>query len=345
MLLTQIHGSSKMKKFISKYYILLFELTCFFFPVSLLAQTGELRLLDWQPKSQLAVKETKIIKPKFPVIDIHNHLRELDSMNNYLAQMDSAGVLKCVSLDGFSANDFYKKHLEVSQKVSKDRLIVFFNPDFSKIDEPGFGQKEAEKLEKAVAMGVRGIKIFKSLGLTIKDKSGKIVPVDDPRIDPIWAKCGELGIPVLIHVSDPRAFFTPIDRFNERYDELASHPDWSFYGSQYPTNQEILTQRNHVIARHPNTIFIGAHIGSSAEDLDSVAAWFEKYPNFYVDLSARISELGRQPYTARKFMIKFQDRIRTHLRMPTHTEFTIVFWRQMMNTLTRHPAIIYRDAG
>jgi predicted TIM-barrel fold metal-dependent hydrolase len=298
-----------MKNHIFKYQILLLVLACFLFSAGLFAQTGDLKLLDWQPKSQLIVKETKILKPKYPVIDIHNHLRELQNMDKYLAEMDSAGVRKCVSLDGFSAGDFYKKHLQASQKVSKERFIVFFNPDFSRIDEPDFGEKEAEKLEKAVAMGVRGVKIFKSLGLTIKDKSGKIVPVDDPRIDPIWAKCGELRIPVLIHVSDPRAFFTPIDRYNERYDELASHPDWSFYGSDYPSNQEILDQRNRMMARHPNTIFIGAHIGSSAEDLDSVAVWLEKYPNFYVDLSARISELGRQPYTARKFMIKFQDRI------------------------------------
>ena len=315
-----------MKKQVFKYQILLLKLF-FFFPATLSAQTGDLKLLDWQPKSQLVVKETKILKPKFPVIDIHNHLRELGNMEKYLAEMDSAGVWKCVSLDGFSADDFYKKHLEASQKVSKDRFIVFFSPDFSKIDEPDFGRKEAEKLEKAVAMGVRGMKIFKTLGLTIRDKSGKIVPVDDPRIDPIWARCGELKIPVLIHVSDPRAFFTPIDRFNERYDELASHPDWSFYGSQYPTNEEILAQRNRMIARHPNTIFIGAHLGSSAEDLESLSTWLEKYPNFYVDLCARISELGRQPYTARKFMIKYQDRILFGSDTPPDAKAYRVYYR------------------
>jgi len=276
---------------------------------AILAQTGDLKLLDWQPKSQLVVKETRILKPRFPVIDIHNHLGRLEDTEKYLAEMDKAGVWKCVSLDGRSAKDFYKEHLQASQKVAPDRFLVFFNPDFSKIDEPDFGQREAEKLEEAVKMGARGLKIAKTLGLNIRDKSGKLVPVDDPRIDPIWEKCAELGIPVMIHVSDPNAFFTPVDRFNERYDELAAHPNWSFYGDEFPPKEEILAQRNRVIAKHPNTVFIGAHMGNLPEDLGKVSMWLSQYPNFYVDIDARINELGRQPYTARKFLIAHQDRI------------------------------------
>ena len=278
--------------------------------VGLWAQEGDLRLIDWQPRSQLVVKETKIMKPKFPVIDIHNHLGNLDRMQDYFDEMNKAGVWMCVSLDGRSKDGFYKKHLEVSRKIAGDRILVFFAPDFSRIDEPDFGRKEAARLEDAVRMGVRGVKIFKSLGLTIKDKSGKVVPVDDPRIDPIWAKCGELGIPVMIHVTDPKAFHAgPIDKYNERYEELVRHPNWSFYGNEFPSKEEILAQRNRVIARHPNTIFIGAHMGNLPEELGRVAMWLEQYPNFYVDIDARISELGRQPYTARRFMIKYQDRV------------------------------------
>lgn len=281
-----------------------------FAAMSAFGQKADLRLLDWQPQSQMVVKETKIIKPKFPVIDIHNHLRDLDKTEYYLRQMDEAGVWMCVGLDGLSENDFYKEHLRVSHSVSRERFHIYFNPDFSKIDEPDFGRREAAKLEEAVKMGVRGLKIFKALGLTIKDKSGKIVPVDDPRIDPIWAKCGELGIPVMIHVSDPKAFHAgPVDRYNERYDELAGNPEWSFYGDAFPSKEEILEQRNRVMARHPGTIFIGAHMGNLPEELGRVAMWLEQYPNFYVDITARISELGRQPYTARRFFIKYQDRI------------------------------------
>jgi uncharacterized protein len=272
-------------------------------------QAQDLRLLDWKPQSQMIVRETTIEKPRFPVIDVHNHLRNLDRAQEYLEEMDKAGVWMVVSLDGASADDFYQRHLEVSHSVSSERFLVFFRPDFSKISEPGFGEREAERLHEAVRRGVRGIKIAKSLGLTVRDETGRLVPVDDPRIDPIWAKCGELGIPVMIHVSDPKAFFTPIDEFNERYDELAERPEWAFIGGDYPSKEEILDARNRVIARHPNTIFIGAHTGNLPEELGRVAMWLERYPNFYVDINARISELGRQPYTARRFMIKYQDRV------------------------------------
>jgi len=280
-----------------------------FTPLLSRAQEGDLKLLDWQPKSQLVVKETKILKPKYPVIDIHNHLGRLENTEKYLEEMDKAGVWMCVSLDGNSKDDRYIEHLKTSQSVAKDRFLVFFRPDFSKIDEPNFGEKEAEKLEKAVKMGAKGLKIAKNLGLTEKDKTGKVVPVDDPRIDPIWEKCAELGIPVMIHVSDPKAFFTPVDKYNERYDELGAHPNWSFYGDEFPSKEEILAQRNRVFARHPNTIFVGAHMGTLPEELHIVANWLDLYPNFYVDIDARISDLGRQPRTARKFLIEYQDRV------------------------------------
>lgn len=311
----------------TKLFKLSISVAFFVMPLFLNAQNGDLRLLDWHPKSQLVVKETKVLKPKYPVIDIHNHLGNLDNTKQYLEEMDKAGVWKCVSLDGKSKDDFYIEHLKVSQSVSKDRFLVFFRPDFSNIDEPNYGEKEAEKLEKAVKMGVRGVKIAKYLGLSLKDKSGKIIPVDDPRIDPIWAKCGELGIPVEIHVSDPKAFFTPIDKYNERYDELGAHPDWSFFGDEFPSKDEILAQRNRVIARHPNTIFIGAHMGTMPEELHTIANWLDIYPNFYVDIDARISDLGRQPYSARRFFIKYQDRILFGTDTPPNAELYQIYYR------------------
>lgn len=270
---------------------------------------GDLKLLDWEPIPQLVVEETIVTKPKFPVIDIHNHLRNLDNTEEYLKAMDEAGVWKVVSLDGRSDGDFYKEHLQVSNSVAEDRFIVFFRPDFSKIDEPKFGENEADKLVEAVEAGLKGIKISKSLGLRHRDGSGELIPVDDSRIDPIWKRAGELGIPVLMHISDPKAFFTPIDRYNERYDELGSHPDWGFSGPEYPEKEELLRQRNRVIERHPNTTFIATHMANLPEELGRVSMWLEQYPNMHVDIDARISELGRQPYTARKFMIKHQDRV------------------------------------
>lgn len=290
-------------------------------------EIGDLRLLDWEPVSQMVVKTTEVMKPKFPVIDIHNHLRNHNLTEQFLEKMDETGVWKVASMDGRSANDFYKVHVQRLHSVSKDRFIVFFTPDFSKINEANFGENEANKLEEAVEVGCRGLKIFKELGLIHKDNSGNVIPVDDPRLDPVWAKCGELGIPVMIHVSDPKAFFTPVGRYNERYDELGAHPNWSFYGDEYPEKEEILRQRNRVIERHPDTIFIATHMANLPEELGRVSMWLEKYPNMYVDINARISELGRQPYTARKFMIKHQDRILFGTDTPPSTEAYRVYYR------------------
>ena len=314
-----------MKNFIN---IIPFLLLCFASGI-ISAQTEEnLRLVDWQPKSQMVVKETKIMKPKYPVIDFHNHLSNMRRAQSFLDEMNEAGIWMCINLDGKSANDSYKQTLETTKTVSNERFKVFMTPDFSKIDEPDFGKKEAAKLEEAVRMGVRGLKIFKELGLSFKDKTGKLIRVDDPRIDPIWAKCGELGIPVMIHISDPKAFHAgPIDRYNERYDELIGHPSWSFYGDAYPSKDDLIEQRNRMIARHPNTIFIGAHVADLAEDLGRVSMWLDQYPNYYIDFCARISELGRQPYTARKFMIKYQDRILFGSDTPPNAESYRVYYR------------------
>src|SRR5690554_6707741 len=142
---------------------------------------GDLRLLDWEPIPQLVVKETVVLKPKFPVIDIHNHLRNDETMAEYLKTMDEVGVWKVVSLNGRSADNYYIEHLKACREANKERLIVFFTPDFSRIDEPDFGKKEAEKLEHAVELGCRGLKIYKSLGLNLKDKSGKLIPVEIGR--------------------------------------------------------------------------------------------------------------------------------------------------------------------
>lgn len=271
---------------------------------------ADLKLVDWRPVSQLKVKETKVMKPRFPVIDMHNHLGRLVDTGKYLEEMDEAGVWRCVSLDGHSKDDFYRKHLEVSRGCSPERFTVFFHPDFLRIDEPDFGHREAARLEEAVGSGCRGVKVFKQLGLEYRDASGALIAIDDPRLDPIWTKCGELGIPVLIHTGDPEAFFIPVDRYNERYDELAAHPEWSFADRRrFPSKEALLGQRNRMIARHPETTYICPHMANLPEDLGRVGMWLDTYSNIVVDISARISELGRQPYTARKFLIRYQDRI------------------------------------
>ncbi len=164
---------------------------------------------------------------------------------------------------------------------------------------PTSARAMAEFLEDAHARGVRGLKIFKDLGLRIRDGSGQLVRVDDARLDPIWAECGELGMPVLIHTADPVAFFQPLDAYNERWMQLKRHPSWSFFDGQHPARDELLRQRNRVLDRHPETMFIGAHVGGNAEDLAAAGRVLDSHPNLYLDISGRVAELGRQPYAAR----------------------------------------------
>jgi hypothetical protein len=262
----------------------------------------------YKPKSMLQLEEHPIAKPKFPVVDAHCHWGLGVDPQELIDDMNDLGITYAVNLSG-GWGEQLDKFLERYEKFAPDRFEILVNIDFSEIEQPGFAQKWTAFLEESKRKGAAGLKIFKSLGLTIKDKSGRVVPVDDPRLDPIWAKCGELGMPVLIHVADPVAFFKPIDRFNERVMQLGRHPNWSFYGPQFPSREEVLEQRNHVLQKHPETTFIGAHIGNSSEDLGYAGKVLDKYPNFVVDISGRVAELGRQPYTARKFFLKYADRI------------------------------------
>ncbi|HIE18638.1 TPA: amidohydrolase [Candidatus Bathyarchaeota archaeon] len=296
----------------------------------------DLLLKDWRPKSTLVLEEHIPEKAKFPAINVHTHLslRVNRTPNAYLKKaralgrsrislplkqhirryridevikiMDTCNVEKIVDLDGVPPIKEYSK----IYKDYPDRVIVFYILSFGDIDDSKYGEKRAAELEEAVSQGARGLKVFKELGLRIKDKFGRLVPVDDPRFDPVWEKAGELGVPVLIHTSDPASFFLPVDRFNPSYVTLRySRPDWSFYGPQFPDKMELLKQRNNVIERHPKTIFIGAHQGNYPENLSYVSSLLDKYDNFYVEFSARITTLGLQPYTARRHFIKYQDRI------------------------------------
>jgi uncharacterized protein len=194
-------------------------------------------------------------------------------------------------------------------KPYPDRFVVFAQMDWSKIDDPNFSAEMVAQLDDAVKRGARGLKVLKDWGLGVKDKRGKLLPIDDPRMDPVWEECGNLGIPVAIHSTDPEAFFTPTDAKNERYEELMHNPSWSFYGAAFPAKQQLLEQRNHVVAKHPHTTFVALHVANWPENLDTVSDWLRQYPNMYVELGARQPELGRQPRRAAKFFAEFQDRI------------------------------------
>jgi predicted TIM-barrel fold metal-dependent hydrolase len=286
---------------------------------------GGLRLDEFQPRSMLHVKETRVPRPRFPVIDFHAHLTFNDRFEHGVAVgdtvsvlarpedllpvMDRKGVRALVNLTGGVGRGL-DTTVTRYDRAHPTRFISFTEPTWSRAHEAGYGRWQAEQIVSAHRRGARGVKVLKTLGLYLREKGGEgpLVQVDDPRFDPLWEVCGALKIPVAIHVGDPEAFFLPIDRFNERYEELHNHPDWSFHGRGFPSFRALIEARNRVFARHPKTTFVALHVGNNAENLADVAGCLDRFPNMLVDLAARIGELGRQPRAARRFFERYQDR-------------------------------------
>ncbi|HZV59164.1 MAG TPA: amidohydrolase family protein, partial [Candidatus Eremiobacteraceae bacterium] len=270
--------------------------------------------------------ETMVARSKFPVIDIHTHISWskhsekgicLAAARDYpsppqelLAVMDRKNIRAMVNLTG-GFDEGLADAVNKYDRAVPGRFYTFTEPAYSRFKEPNYPKIQAETIERAHRDGARGLKILKTLGLYLRENtiSGALIKIDDPRFDPMWDVCGQLHMPVAIHVSDPVAFFTPTNRFNERYEELNNHPDWSFYGGDFPSNKELLEARNRVLARHPKTQFIVLHVGNFSEDLQNVSDNLDRFLNMTVDTAARIGELGRQPRTSRKFFDKYQDRI------------------------------------
>jgi len=274
----------------------------------------DLKLRDWEPKSSMVTKTTIVEKPMFPVVDVHNHLGGGKDrltptvVQRYLKEMSEAGVRTVINLDG-GWGDRLKETVAALDEAHPGKFLTFALVNFEGIDNADWVKTEAARLEESFKAGAKGLKFHKTFGLRYRYKNGKLMPIDDPKLDAVWEMCAKYKRPVVIHIADPAAFFTPLDRFNERWHELNSNPGWLFFGEQFPKRQDLLDQLHRVIAKHPKTTFINTHFGNNAEDLGAVAENLDKYPNMYVDIDARISELGRQPYTCRKFFIKYQDRI------------------------------------
>jgi predicted TIM-barrel fold metal-dependent hydrolase len=276
-------------------------------------QKKTLLLRDFHPVSMLHVPAHQVPKAKFYVIDVHNHINDAARIEEHmdprrvLEVMDHTNVKTVVILTGMWG-DKLQHVIDEMVKPYPGRFMVFTQLDWSKVDDPDFGQEMARQIDDAVGRGARGLKFLKDLGLGVRDKTGKLLAIDDPRLDPVWHECGRLGIPVSIHTGDPEAFFLPTDGKNERYEELIEHPDWSFYGPQFPSLEQLLEARNRVFARHPETQFVSLHMGWP-ENLDWVSRMLDEHPNVMVEFGAREAELGRQPRRTRDFFLKYQDRI------------------------------------
>ncbi|HNP73048.1 MAG TPA: amidohydrolase family protein [Kouleothrix sp.] len=275
-------------------------------------------LSEYRPLPALTTRVSEVARPRFPVIDAHNHLGpefgggwDARPLPELLAAMDAAEVRVLVDLDGGWGEDILNRHLAQFKHAAPERFRVFGGVDWAAwpAHGDGFGEWAAARFREQAARGAEGLKIWKPFGLHVRDQHGALVAVDDPRLDPLWAAAGELDLPVMIHVADPVAFFAPLDASNERWDELHAHPDWQFPSPPFPPFLAIVDGLANLVARHPATDFIGAHVGCYAENLGWVAALLDRCPNFYVDISARLGELGRQPYTARRFFMRYADRI------------------------------------
>jgi len=285
-----------------------------------------LRLADFQPRSMLHFPRTRVERPRFPVIDVHTHLTWSSNVRNgislgeeitlfarpeeLLPVMDRKGIRTLVNLTG-GIGAGLEHSIRSFDHAAPGRFLTLTEPSYEYFPEPDYAQLQGDAIAHAKRVGARGLKLLKTLGLYLRERidEGPLVAVDDRRFDPMWEACAAYDMPVFLHVSDPEAFFLPTDATNERYEELSKHPDWSFYGPEFPSNAELLAARDRMIARHPKTTFALLHVGNNAENLAAIATCLDRFPNTVIDISARIGELGRQPRAARRFFDRYQDRI------------------------------------
>jgi predicted TIM-barrel fold metal-dependent hydrolase len=283
---------------------------------------------EYDPPSTLVVPGAEITHARFPFIDVHNHqfrMGDGQDLAEVVAEMDKLDMAVMVNLSGrgfrrienpdgsttFDINppEYLKAAVDNARANAPGRFIVFTNISFTGFDDADWTARTVAGLELDYRNGARGLKIYKNLGLDAKDAAGQRIPVDHPKLDPVWAKCGELGIPVLIHSGEPAAFWLPKDGNNERLQELKERPERYRAPGEYPSWETIMGEQHNIFRRHPETKFINAHLGWMGNDLARLGRLMDELPNMYTEIGAVLAELGRQPRFAREWFIKYQDRV------------------------------------
>ncbi len=269
-------------------------------------------IVDYKPRSTLKVAEHPVPRAKFPVIDIHSHQpnpMSPEQFDRVVKGMDANNLRLLVNLSGGSGEQLRRGLQAIASSPYKDRMVLFANVNFSGAGTPGWAATAAAQLEADIKAGAKGLKIFKGLGLRDRKADGSRLKVDDPELDPIWAACARLGVPVLIHTAEPQEFFEPIDAHNERWLELALYRDRRYPAGEFPRFEELLAERDRMFKKHPKTTFIAAHFAYRANDLQKATEMMESMPNVYLEVAAILAELGRQPRAAHAFFTKYQDRV------------------------------------
>ena len=276
------------------------------------AEERALTVEEYTPRSTLVVPEHPVPRAKFPVVDVHSHHRpglSGDGWNAIVREMDELNLQVLVNLSGGGGATLADGVRAIRESPHPDRMVLFANLDFGQGVTPGFGRRAAAQLERDVAAGAVGLKLFKNFGLTVRDGGGQRVSVDDPELDPVWEMCARLDIPVLIHTGEPSEFSQPVDRYNERWLELIVRPGRRLPSDRYPSFEAIMAERDRLFARHPETRFIAAHMGWHANDLGRLGAMLDRLPDVVVETGAILYDLGRQPLAARAFFAQYADRV------------------------------------
>jgi predicted TIM-barrel fold metal-dependent hydrolase len=295
---------------------------CFCLLAGYATAQGKMDFETYEPVSTLVVPAHPVTKSKFPFIDVHNHQFSMPSQDikSLLKEMDELNMRVMVNLSGrsyksvegqFGLQDpsYLVDAINHVKETTVNRVIQFTNVSFIGVGRPGWIENALKELEADVKAGANGLKVYKNLGFSFRDAAGKLLRIDDPRLDAIWEKCGELKIPVLIHTADPKPFWDAMDDKNERWLELATHPDRKRSKTDPAPWEDLIQQQHNIIRRHPKTTFIAAHFGWYANDLAKLGTLLDSFPNMNVEFGAVIAELGRQPKMAKKFFEKYQDRI------------------------------------
>ena len=307
-------------------------------------RAGRLSLERYQPESCLQVSEQAVERARFAAVDVHNHLgRWLNGLNRWtipdvgelLEVMAALNIATIVNLDGMWGDEL-ERNLDRYDRAHPGRFLTFCHVDWQLLGARDAGRRLADSLRRSVAAGAGGLKVWKDLGLKVRDAQGRLVLPDDPRLGDLWETAGELGIPVLIHVADPVAFFRPVDRRNERLEELLRYPEMSYHSRRFPSFERLMEAQEALIAAQPGTHFIGAHVAGWAENLAWVSRLLTDYPNLSVDVGARAAELGRQPRAASAFMQRHRDRVLFGSDVPQYRAEEVRLIFRLLETADEH---------